>query len=87
MCGQKRPCEDVRFRRQAGVMRCRLTGDNVHQGITSVMTPSLMALLLMSSRAINSMTDHFCRKRADASCRFKASILTQHARRPPSFAI
>jgi hypothetical protein len=58
-----------------------------HQGKTSVMTPSPIPLLSMPSRAIASMTDQFCLKRADASCMFKASTLTQHARRPPSFAI
>jgi hypothetical protein len=54
---------------------------------TSVMTPPPMPLLSMPSRAIDSMTDQFCRKRADASCMFEASTLTQHARRPTSLAI
>jgi hypothetical protein len=56
--------------------------DMMNQGIMTVMTPPLTFLLLMPSRAIDSMTDHFCRKRADASCMFMASTLTRHARRP-----
>src|SRR5260370_31536137 len=64
----------------------RLPG-SANQGITSVMTPSAVSPLLMPSRAIDSMTGHFCRNTADASCMYQASTLTQHARRPPSFAI
>jgi hypothetical protein len=73
--------------RKADMMSCYLDSEKCHQGITSVMTPSPMPLLSMPSRAIDSMTDQFCRKRADASCMFEAFTLTQHARRPPSFAI
>jgi hypothetical protein len=64
-----------------------LLARSANQGMTTVMTPSLTSLLLIPSRAIDSMTDHFCRNRADASCTFSASTLTQHARRPPSLAI
>ena len=51
------------------------------------MTPSSITLLLIPSRAIDSIIGHFCRKRADASCMFDAFTFTQQARRPLWFAI
>jgi hypothetical protein len=47
------------------------------------MTPSSTVAALMPSRVIDSMTGHFTRNSADASCTPGAPMVTRQARRSP----